>query len=185
MTEQARVLLFDFFLSVGAAWFVYSYLYKRVRLDAFREELFTLRDDLFDYMEARGLPFSTHAYGLLRSSINGMIRSANDGSFNLVTLSVYIRAFKESEKAAARTDTVSAAIAAIDELEARKHFEQVFDKIGRLGLRHVWFEGPLSLALTPALIVLLSRWEERKEEVVEVGVELDRHEKDGLVPQAA
>ena len=97
MTEQTRLLVFEFFLAVGVAWFVYSYLYKRVRLDAFREELFTIRDELFDYMGQRGLPYDTRAYGLLRSSLNGMIRAADDGTFNFVTVSVYIRALKVSD----------------------------------------------------------------------------------------
>src|SRR5216117_2947210 len=118
MTEQARMLVFEFFLSVAAAWFVYAYAYKRVRLDAFREELFTLRDDLFDYMRARGLPHSMHAYGLLRSSINGMIRAADSGDFNFVTLALYIRALKSS-KMPATSDKVSAAIAAIEDAEAQ------------------------------------------------------------------
>lgn len=79
MTDS-RVLVAEFFLTVGALWFVYSYLYKRIRLDAFRETLFTVRDDLFDYMWQHNLPFDNRAYGLLRSSLNGMIRTANDGS---------------------------------------------------------------------------------------------------------
>ncbi len=184
MTEQARMLVFEFFLSVGVAWLVYSYAYKRVRLDAFREELFTLRDDLFDYMRVRSLPYTIRAYGLLRSSINGMIRSGDSGSFNLLTLVVYIRAAKWSQMPA-RADKVSSAIAAIEDPEARKHFEQVFDKIGWIGLRQVWLEGPLSLVLAPVLIAWLSRWAQRKEEMVELGVELDRREDPSLTPAAA
>ena len=184
MTEQARLLVFEFFLAVGVAWFVYSYLYKRVRLDAFREELFTIRDELFDYMGQRGLPYDTRAYGLLRSSLNGMIRAADDGTFNFVTVSIYIRALKVSD-VRAQAAKVAAIVAAIEDVEARKHFQEVFDRVGWIGLRHVWFEGPLSFVLTPALIVWLSTWDQRKQEVVEVGVELNRRENPPPAPQPA
>jgi len=183
MTELTRMLVFEFFLSVAVAWLVYGYVYKRVRLDVFREDLFTLRDDLFDYMRSHDLPYGTRAYGLLRSSINGMIRAADDGSFNLVTLTFYIGAVRP--KLPEGADKVSAAIAAIQDRDAQKHFEDVFEKIAWIGLRQIWFEGPLSLALTPVLIVWLSRWDERKEEVVELGVELDRREDPRLAPAAA
>src|SRR5262245_60997245 len=182
MTEQARVVVFEFFLMVAAAWFVYSSLYKRVRLDAFREELFTVRDDLFDFVWQRGLSYDERAYGMLRSSLNGMIRSAEDGSFNLMTFWVYMRLVNDS---GAGAEKVTKAIAAVEDLEARKHFEQVNERIGMIGLRQIWLEGPLSLVLTPIMIWRLDAWSQRNEEVVEVGIELDRREKEKLVPQAA
>ncbi len=149
MTEQARVLVFEFFLSVGVAWFVYSCLYKRVRLDAFRETLFTIRDDLFDYMWQHRLSYEEPAYGLLRSSLNGMIRAADEGSFNLLIVISTIRAHFDPRV----PSRVSAAIAAVRDPETRQHFEEVQKRIAGLAFRHIWLEGPLSFVILPAVMI--------------------------------
>lgn len=48
--------------------------YCRYRIDRLRQELFALRDSLFDYAAAGNIPFSHKSYGMLRSTINGFIR---------------------------------------------------------------------------------------------------------------
>ena|SRR5258705_8115434 len=184
MSVQSYVLIVEFFLTVGAAWFAYG-LYKRLRMDAFREELFTLRDDLFDYMWRRGLPYDNRAYGLLRNSLNGMIHAADDGSFNWATLAIQLRLLSDP-KANARVKRLDEAIGAIPDLEVQRYFQSVLERVGWIGLRQIWFEGPIPLVMTPVLLTLLTRdWKDRKKEVAEVGVELYRKDNPELSPQAA
>ncbi len=59
---------------VGGLWFLFFWLYRDYRLDAFRQDLFALRDELFGLAADGKLPFSSKAYGMLRSSINGNIQ---------------------------------------------------------------------------------------------------------------
>jgi hypothetical protein len=182
MTES-RVLVAEFFLTVGALWFVYSYLYKRIRLDAFRETLFTVRDDLFDYMWQHNLPYGDRAYGLLRSSLNGMIRAANDGSFNLMTVAIYLRTVEGEQP-----NKVAEAIAEIHDCEVRERFQAVYNQVGWIGFKHIWLEGPLSFFFAPIMVMaeatkMLKKkgWRQKvTSSTAELGAELDRQQ--GLQP---
>jgi hypothetical protein len=58
------------------------------RVDIFRQRMFAIRDELFDYAEAGGIDFQDPAYQLLRNSMNGFIRYAHRLSFFQLTLTV-------------------------------------------------------------------------------------------------
>ena len=49
-------------------------MYRLTRVDAFREDIFSIRDELFDYMWRNNLPYDMPAYRLTRLQLNGMIR---------------------------------------------------------------------------------------------------------------
>jgi len=52
---------------------IYKFFYQKTRLDQFREDLFTIRDELFDYMWKNNLDYNLQAYRELRSMLNGFI----------------------------------------------------------------------------------------------------------------
>ena len=56
-------------------------LFPQQRCDLFRQEMFGLRDDLFDYAKAGKISFNHPAYRLLRQSLNGNIRYAHRLTF--------------------------------------------------------------------------------------------------------
>jgi|SRR6185437_10032556 len=56
-------------LTVVAFW-----LWPTVRLDSFRQDMFRVRDELFDYAASGKISFQSPAYCLLRQSMNGFIR---------------------------------------------------------------------------------------------------------------
>ena len=61
-------------LGAGACWALWFYFVKEQRVDALREELFIIRNDLF-CMAARGeIAFESTSYVELRYLINGMLR---------------------------------------------------------------------------------------------------------------
>lgn len=47
-------------------------------VDYFRENVFSLRSDLFDLAASGGIPFDHQAYGMLRGILNGFIRGAHE-----------------------------------------------------------------------------------------------------------
>jgi hypothetical protein len=51
------------------------------RLDAFRQKMFAIRDELFDFAAEGNISFDDPAYRLLRQSMNGIIRYAHQLSF--------------------------------------------------------------------------------------------------------
>jgi hypothetical protein len=62
------------YISIGCLWILFFWLYRDYRLDAFRQELFLLRDELFGLAMDGKLSFNSKAYGMLRNSINGNIQ---------------------------------------------------------------------------------------------------------------
>lgn len=69
-------MIFTVAESVGflAIWWFFFVLYRDYRVDSYRQKLFKLRDQLFDFAAEGQIPFSHDAYGMLRSTINGSIR---------------------------------------------------------------------------------------------------------------
>lgn len=59
------------------ASFVFFYVLRVVRLDAYRQSLFALRDEFFDYAADGHITFESEAYQLLRLQMNSMIRFAH------------------------------------------------------------------------------------------------------------
>jgi len=53
-------------------------LWPAQRVDIFRQQMFTLRDELFDFASQGGIKFDDPAYILLRHLMNGFIRYAHN-----------------------------------------------------------------------------------------------------------
>lgn len=61
-------------------------LWSSLRLDRFRQSMFALRDEVFDYAAAENISFNDPAYRLLRKSMNGFIRYAHQLTFFRISL---------------------------------------------------------------------------------------------------
>lgn len=77
-----------FWLLLGLLWWLYVDVYYKYRLDLFRQNLFEIRDALFDEAEKHGL-FEAKAYTMTRITLNGMIRFAHEVSFLHLLLSYF------------------------------------------------------------------------------------------------
>jgi hypothetical protein len=71
---QSCACIISLALLLGALW-------SSVRLDAFRQKMFALRDELFDFAADGNIGFDEPAYRLLRQSMNGTIRYAHQLTF--------------------------------------------------------------------------------------------------------
>lgn len=69
--------LFLFGLISIALWFLYFSLFQQYKVDKTRQELFAIRDEMFDFAAAGFLSFNHPAYIMLRHTMNGMIRVAH------------------------------------------------------------------------------------------------------------
>lgn len=65
----------------AACWSLWFYFIKEYRISAFRERLFSIRDELFAFAADDGVPFDSPAYLQLRDLINGMLQFAHRVSF--------------------------------------------------------------------------------------------------------
>jgi hypothetical protein len=62
------------------------WLWPCVRLDSFRQNMFALRDEMFDYAASGKISFTHPAYRLLRQSMNGFIRHGHRLSLFQITM---------------------------------------------------------------------------------------------------
>lgn len=72
---QAMLALSSVISLAGLAWLL-LWLWRDYCIDAYRQRLFALRDELFDLASAsaHGLSFPSPAYAQLRATLNGLIR---------------------------------------------------------------------------------------------------------------
>ncbi len=63
-------------------------LLPTVRLDEFRQNMFAVRDELFDYAASGHISYNDPAYRLLRQLMNGYIRYGHQLTFFRVCLTV-------------------------------------------------------------------------------------------------
>ena len=70
-----------------ALWYLYAWLYKDYTVDLYRQKIFELRDDLFDFAADGHIGFNHPAYCVLRRTMNGHIRFSH--RINLLALFVH------------------------------------------------------------------------------------------------
>lgn len=71
-----------FWLLLAALWWLFYWPYRSYRLDETRHRLFVLRDRFFDAAaDGESIRFEDRAYGMTRTTINGMLRTLGDYGF--------------------------------------------------------------------------------------------------------
>lgn len=134
-------------LSVIFVWLGYAFMYRRTRTDQLREDLFTMRDDLFDYMWQNHVNYDLRAYQQMRDMMNGAIRIADQLSFvPFAVLAFRMRNVQMKPQ-------VSISISEIEERELREHFEQVYFNLGHRLWQHFFLEGPQWIIFKPIHVV--------------------------------
>lgn len=66
---------------LGLLWILFFWMYRSYRLDAFRQELFAIRDELFDLASAGEIGFDDRVYQMLRGSLNWNIQFGHKTGF--------------------------------------------------------------------------------------------------------
>ena len=91
MTEtELGVRVIASLISFLGIWLLLFWLYRDYRVDAFRQRIFALRDELFDWVSASELSFDNPAYGILRSAMNGFIRFGHRMSLGQLAIMFFL-----------------------------------------------------------------------------------------------
>lgn len=85
-----------FWISLSVGWIVLFWFYRDYSVDKFRQEMFALRDEMFDAANAGEIPFDHPSYRLLRSAMNGYIRFGH--RLNLLSILFFIASLDEDSK---------------------------------------------------------------------------------------
>ncbi len=77
MNDLQLTTALETIVAVSISSFVFFKLLPMYRVDLFRQSMFALRDELFDYARSGKIQFNDPAYVLLRALMNGFIRYAH------------------------------------------------------------------------------------------------------------
>lgn len=92
-------------LGLLGLWIALFYLWRDFRNDAYREDIFTVRDEMFLYAADGNISFDDPAYTLLRARMNGLLRHGHELTLTrlFIVLAVCRDARNESFEAWRRT----------------------------------------------------------------------------------
>jgi hypothetical protein len=138
-------------------WIVFAFLYRDYRVDAFRQQMFAVRDEMFDYAADGEIDFDDPAYVLVRTTMNGFIRFADRMNLVSVIVVAWATAGEEIETESFST-RYKEAVATLTE-EQRATLDRFVNRMNAYAAEHVIFSSlVLSLALVPlALALVLKR----------------------------
>jgi len=139
---------FEAFLGVALLLFAYGYMYRRTRLDRYREDLFSIRDRLFDYMWKHGLSYDLPAYRVTRDMLNGGIRVAQSLSLPVILAFVCLSRGKFKDSG------VVNAINSIEDDTTRMRFLEVYREVASRTFTYLCLEGPQWIVFKPIQLLL-------------------------------
>jgi len=92
MTMQALLVIASG-ASMVALWWLFSTVYRNYHVDKTRQNLFRIRDELFDSTANGLLDFNSRAYTITRTTLNGMIRFTHELTLTHVISSLILHAY--------------------------------------------------------------------------------------------
>lgn len=134
---------------LGLLWF----RWRTYRIDAVRQHLFALRDEVFDYACDGGIAFDHQAYKLLRTKLNGMIRFAHRVSFGRLLMSVAFFHSTRPDFVIRQNEEWKAALDALP-LEARKRLLEFDNRMGIVLVQHMVTRSPILLLILGVFVAL-------------------------------
>ena len=98
MNDELFLITMTVLAAVGL-WWLYFMEYKPYRIARTRQDLFAIRDKLFEQAKEGVIPFDAKAYGITRTTLNGMIQFTHDLSFVRLVIIVITHKYSEDTNA--------------------------------------------------------------------------------------
>lgn len=153
MTYGAPFVAISTLTSILGIWILLFWLYRDLVTDSFRQEMFALRDELFDAAEDGVIDFAHPAYGLLRSTMNGFIRFTHRMTLlDVLLLSIGGRNSDVLDKESSFSSRLGRELDTLDPTTSTvlKNFHS---RMNVMVLKHVFRSSPVLVALiVPAVI---------------------------------
>lgn len=123
------------------------------RLDEFRQRMFAVRDELFDYAAAGNIGFNDPAYRLLRQSMNGFIRYGHQLTFFRACMGDLQRWVSGEEPRMVWHDKWQHALDQIDNEDVKQRLIELHLRSLQLALNRLVLGSPVFMLLVAAAIV--------------------------------
>jgi hypothetical protein len=157
VSNENMYALLSSLLSLAGLWYLIFWRYRIFRIDAFRQKLFILRDELFDYADAGNIAFDHPAYGTLRRAINGYIRFGHRLTLwhvILIALSMRKENPEDWDEEMSFEQTWRRAISELDG-ETKTHLAAYRKRMEYAVLGHTLTAAPEFFILAPVIFVIL------------------------------
>lgn len=151
--QLANVLQFSV---VGGFWiFVFWKMIPDWRLDSFRQDMFVVRDELFDYAADGNIAFDHPAYRLLRTQMNGFIRYGHHLTVFRGLLTVAIHMVSGIPRRTTWYAEWQKALESIEDVAVRQRLEQFQHRGMILAFKHLLAGSPLLWIFTVVFMAQL------------------------------
>lgn len=158
-------LVFQAAVCLAALFTVLLTLWAEGRLDAFRQEMFIMRDELFDYAAAGNISFDDPAYRLLRRSMNGFIRYAHQLTFFRISMTMVELKLARKTSESKWTEEWRNSLQKVRDTQVRIALEQFHDRTMMCAANRLIFGSPVLISLVvcslPVLMVKMG-WQNLK-----------------------
>ncbi|HEY5328821.1 MAG TPA: hypothetical protein VIJ79_02965 [Acidobacteriaceae bacterium] len=145
-TQLANVLQL---YALGLFWaFLFFKMIPYARLDGFRQKMFAVRDELFDYAADGNIAFSHPAYVLLRRQMNGFIRYGHQLTVFRCLMTVVTHKVSDDAPEGGWSSEWKKALDSIKDDSVRKKLEDFHNRGMRLTIKRLLFGSPLLWCMT-------------------------------------
>lgn len=147
MDMQTLAIVFQSLSALIVVLFVLLWMLPAYRLDRFRQEMFEVRDELFDYGASRKIRFDDPAYRLLRQLMNGFIRYAHQLTlFRVLVMSLMWITLKDKPKLE-WSEKWRKSLNRIQDEQVRNDLNEFHNRVCSLVLRRIVTSSPILLVV--------------------------------------
>lgn len=152
-TQLANVLQFSV---VAALWAIVLFkMIPAMLLDSFRQQMFAVRDELFDFAADGHIPFNHPAYILLRRQMNGFIRYAHHLTVFRILMTAAIHKVSGKPEAKGWSEDWERARFSVKSDYVKTRLDQFHRQAMTLAFKRIVIGSPLLWAITSLFIVQL------------------------------
>ena len=155
MIGEDALHVLRFCLVLFVVWLVWYQFWIPYRVDYFRQRLFELRDELFEYAKAGNREFTDPAYVNLRRAINALIRYGHRVTISKILIGMVVL------KNSGRSPMTNAAaewekhVAAIEDEETKRRMSGFGNEMLKTVLTHTILISPMTIAAIVFMAIYL------------------------------
>ena len=155
MTGEDVIHVLRFCLVLFIAWLIWYQFWIPYRIDYFRQRLFKLRDELFEYANAGNLEFTHLAYTDLRLTINALIRYGHRVTIWRIVMSMASLARSGDSHMANGYIEWKEQTERIENEETRNRIYAFRNEISKIMAAHMVLISPMTIAVVAAIAIYL------------------------------
>ena len=155
MIGEDALHVLRFCLVLFVVWLVWYQFWIPYRVDSFRQRLFELRDELFEYAKAGNREFTDPAYVNLRRAINALIRYGHRVTISKILIGMVV--LKNSGRSPMANDAAEweKHVAAIEDEETKRRMSGFGNEMLKTVLTHTILISPMTIAALVLIAIYL------------------------------